>query len=150
MRLLILFFIISLAQAIPDPYYMNQSWPDHSVKGLQDLLGNGFVQPYIPDVFDCSEMSSYLQWKLQCHGFNAKICQRIGEHSWVAVIIANETYYIEPTSHGNMIVSIFDPGDYDYSKPDRVFQNLSDALVHGVPVEEVDWWTVLSNETFLT
>ena len=137
-----LIILIMTASAMPDPYYTSQPWPDHSVDGLKDLLGQGFVEPYKYDYFDCSEMSSFLQWKLQCHGFNAKMCQKIGDHAWVAVIIENQVYYLEPTIK-DMLIAYPDPRYSEYAHPDRIFQNLSDALLHGVPVDEVDWWTVI-------
>ena len=89
--------------------------------------------PYIENVWDCSEMSFYLQHELEDRGYNAQVAQRIGSpgHSWVIVVTATEIITIEATTM--QIV----PFRSDFQ---RVFRNATDAINHGVEESEVDWW----------
>ena len=89
--------------------------------------------PYIENVWDCSEMSFYLQHELEDLGYNAQVAQRIGNpgHSWVIVVTETEIITIEATTM--QIVSF--RSDFN-----RVFRNATDAINHGVPISEVDWW----------
>lgn len=89
--------------------------------------------PYIENEWDCSEMSFYLQHELEDRGYNAQVAQRIGNpgHSWVIVVAETEIITIEATTM--QIV----PFRSDFN---RVFRNATDAINHGVPEEDVDWW----------
>ena len=89
--------------------------------------------PYIENVWDCSEMSFYLQHELEVRGYNAQVAQRIGNpgHSWVIVVTDNEIITVEST-----IMKIV-PFRSDFQ---RVFRNATDAINHGVEESEVDWW----------
>ena len=89
--------------------------------------------PYIENIWDCSEMSFYLQHELENRGYNAQVAQRIGNpgHSWVIVVAETEIITIEATTM--RIV----PFRSDFN---RVFRNTTDAISHGVPEEDVDWW----------
>jgi len=121
---------------IPDPYYVNVSWDDHTVHGIETLLGDGFTIPYQPGVFDCSEMSAYLEWLLQNHGFEAGFCvdgtgpwtvaDNLGYnvHMWVTAELYNDTtgaftgrVYIEPTAIPVRIISWGDPDWDKYARP---------------------------------
>jgi hypothetical protein len=122
--------------AIPDPYYVNVSWDDHTVHGIETLLGEGFTIPYEVDVFDCSEMSAYVEWLLTCHGFDAGFCvdgtgpwmvppgYPYNVHMWVAVRLWNDTtgayeglVYIETTSNPMKIIKFADPEWSKYARP---------------------------------
>ena len=89
--------------------------------------------PYIENVWDCSEMSFYLQHELEDRGYNAQVAQRIGSpgHSWVIVVTETQIITIEATTM--QIV----PFRSDFQ---RVFRNATDAINHGVEESEVDWW----------
>lgn len=89
--------------------------------------------PYIENVWDCSEMSFYLQHELEDRGYNAQVAQRSGNpgHSWVIVVTDNEIITVEST-----IMKIV-PFRSDFQ---RVFRNATDAINHGVEESEVDWW----------
>lgn len=100
---------------------------------LETDLASIPTSPYIENVWDCSEMSFYLQHELEDRGYNAQVAQRIGSpgHSWVIVVTETEIITIEATTM--QIV----PFRSDFN---RVFRNATDAINHGVPVDEVDWW----------
>ena len=125
---------------IPDPYYVNVSWDDHTVHGIENLLGDGFIIPYQENVFDCSERSAYVEWLLQCHGFDAELCiddtgpwaaAWDGEHNvmhmWVVVAFYNDTsgvfedlVYIETSCDPMVIIQYTDP---DWSKYNQGLSN---------------------------
>lgn len=89
--------------------------------------------PYVENVWDCSEMSFYVQHELEDLGYNAQVAQRSGNpgHSWVIVVTDTEIITIESTTM--RIV----PFRSDFQ---RVFRNATDAINHGVLESEVDWW----------
>jgi hypothetical protein len=79
-------------------------WLDHSIFGVETLIGSGILRKYDQSVFDCSEMAAFLEWMLEKHGFDTKICLAsrfangsIG-HAWVAVDMPPRRYYVEPTA----------------------------------------------------
>ena len=89
--------------------------------------------PYIENVWDCSEMSFYLQHELEDRGYNAQVAQRIGSpgHSWVIVVTETQIITVEATTM--QIV----PFRSDFN---RILRNATDAINHGVPEDDVDWW----------
>ena len=88
--------------------------------------------PYIENVWDCSEMSFYLQHELEDRGYNAQVAQRIGSpgHSWVIVVTETQIITVEATTM--QIV----PFRSDFN---RILRNATDAINHGVPEDDVDW-----------
>lgn len=100
---------------------------------LETDLASISTFPYIENVFDCSEMSFYLQHELEDLGYNAQVAQRGGNpgHSWVIVVDDTEIITVEST-----IMKIV-PFRSDFQ---RVFRNATDAINHGVLESEVDWW----------
>ena len=147
--------------AIPDPYYVKVSWDDHTVHGIEKLLGDGFTIPYQKDVFDCSEMSAYVEWLLTCHGFDAGFCvDGTGPwmvppgypyivHMWVAVRLWNDTtgayeglVYIETTADPMKIIKFGDPEWSKYARPQenmflgmKNYFSLPDMLAGITPTE---------------
>lgn len=124
--------------AVPEPYYINETWDDHSLHGLKKLLGGEFTVAYQPGVFDCGEMSAYLEWLLQNHGFEAGFCMDgtgpwlipagagYNRHMWVTAELHNDTtgeytgrVYIESTSNPIGIITYFDPRRTDYDRPQQ-------------------------------
>jgi len=109
--------------SIPNPYYAKvDPWLDHSIFGVESLIGSGILRRYDTRVFDCSEMAAYLEWMLEKHGFDTKICladnfanDYVG-HAWVAVDIPPRRYYVEPTAvnPGGFIFSTIKPYDGNY------------------------------------
>jgi hypothetical protein len=145
-------------KGIPEPCYTNHTWPYHSAYGLELAVGKGFVKPYDLGEFDCSEMASFIQWRLKNYGFDAKICvshnfQGIGGHAWVAVDIpydnsAPKRYYIEPTASatGGFNYMIIRPSSgyaKVYGNYDAIYNRIYD-LAKKEPLSEYDWWTELN------
>lgn len=125
---------------VPEDYYNSSStnWGNLGYHGLIKLVQNGLVAPYQEDVFDCSEMSAYMEWYLEKYGFNASICtsqyfKGSKGHAWVRVDTKDgKTVYIESTAKSDLI--IVDPKDYDH--PERVYESIYEVG----NVEEYDWW----------
>lgn len=136
---------------IPSPYYAKvDSWLDHSIFGVETLIGPGILRKYDTSVFDCSEMAAYLEWMLEKHGFDSKIClaDRFANgsiaHAWVAIDLPPKRYYVEPTAlnTGGFIFSTIKPydGNYkDYSKYDAIYEDIYEVTKEN-PVSEFDWW----------
>jgi hypothetical protein len=150
-------------EKIPNPYYISHPWPDHSAYGMELCVGKGFVTTYERGVFDCSNMASFLQWKLKKFGFDSKICvsndfrgfdpnKGVG-HAWVAVDIPRKDaptlrFYVEPTAHNMegfnfLIIRPFN-GDYKYyNEYDHIYNDIYE-LAKREPVSEYNWWTQLN------
>ncbi len=136
---------------IPEPYYADaEPWLDQSVFGIESLIGPGFLRRYSTNEFDCSEMAAYLEWMLEKHGFDSKIClaSEFGDdnepHAWVAVDLPSRRYYIEPTARnqGGFVFSIIKPLDAEYKEYgnyDGIYEDIYEASKAG-PISEFDWW----------
>ncbi|MFA5453432.1 MAG: hypothetical protein WC248_07655 [Candidatus Methanomethylophilaceae archaeon] len=131
-------------QALPEPYYVNATWNDHSLQGLRALVDGEFTVPFQYGVFDCGERSAYLEWLLQCHGFDAGFCMDgsgpwtvpagagYSTHMWVTAALYNDTtgvytgrVYIETTQTPIKIITWGDP---DWDK----YARLPDNEVYGM------------------
>jgi hypothetical protein len=136
---------------IPSPYYVKvDPWLDHSIFGIETLIGSGIQRKYDENVFDCSEMAAYLEWMLEKQGFDSKIClaDRFANgslsHAWIAIDIPPKRYYVEPTAlnSGGFMFSTIKPydGTYrDYSKYDAIYEDIY-GVTKSNPVSEFDWW----------
>jgi len=136
---------------IPSPYYAKvDPWLDHSIFGIETLIGSGILRKYDVNVFDCSEMAAYLEWMLEKQGFDSKICLADKfangsiSHAWVAIDIPPRRYYVEPTAvnSGGFFFSTIKPydGNYkDYSRYDAIYEDIYEATKSN-PVSEFDWW----------
>jgi len=108
-----------------------------------DLYGYEWIDPYQRGVFDCSEMSAYMEWELENMGWHAKIVVGdspfgSGRHAWLLVETSEGKYMpIEPTTIE--IVWWDDPYYDDYWEYDRSFETIQDALAYSET--EFDWWT---------
>jgi hypothetical protein len=140
--IIIILAISFIASCIPDNYTKAVPWTDYSLVGLKEVVGNGFV--FSSENFDCSQKSSYLLWKLQNRGFQAKIdishhfggsASNCG-HAWIEVIIRGKTYYIETLNHkfDNMLVD----GSY-YQHWERQYSTIEEAI-QGEGIDEWSWW----------
>ena len=86
--LLILFLpIVANAQMpeIPEPYYINlHKYGTGSIEDLEVIINFSWTRPEEKRVFDCSEMSAYMEWYLENHGFDTVIyTNSTQEHAWV-------------------------------------------------------------------
>ena len=69
-----------------------------------ELDGIRWIKPYQEGVFDCSDMSAYLEWYLENEGWHAKIVlgdslSGSGKHAWLLVETSEGKYMpVESTS----------------------------------------------------
>lgn len=97
---------------------------------------------YVKGVFDCSEMSAYIEWRLENEGYNTYIvCGESpwggGYHAWLLVETSEGAYMpVEATEYD--IVWWSDPYFDNYFEYDYLFETIHDALDYSQ--SEFDWW----------
>lgn len=141
---------VSIPAEIPDPYYLTKTTFRNTHDEVERLLGKGFITPYEGFVFDCSEMASYIEWKLECHNITAYIATKdnwdgVYGHAWVIVPLKKgKCLAIEPTisaaegSFGEEMITY----DRKYFVYDHLFEDIYDASEF-FGADEWDWWNKL-------
>lgn len=125
-------------------YYASLSKQRYGVSDLVDYLNRWewVERGYVENEFDCSEMSAYLEWKLENEGYHTLIVtgnspSSAGKHAWLLVQISAEEYMpIEATVYS--IVYWWDPYFDNYFVYDYEFETIQEALGHSP--NEYDWW----------
>lgn len=125
-------------------YYMSLAEQRYGVSDLEEYLNRWqwTEGAYVAGAFDCSEMSAYLERKLENEGYNTFIAVGdspfgSGGHAWLLVQAEVEGYMpVEPTTYS--IVYWSDPHFDDYFVYDYVFENIHEALDYSP--DEFDWW----------
>jgi len=125
-------------------YYASLAEQRYGVDDLEEYLDRWQWSEgsYTMDVFDCSEMSAYLEWKLENEGYHTYIV--IGEtpwgngyHAWLLVETSPEHYMpVEATIYD--LVKWDDPYFDNYFEYNHLFETIQDALEYNY--EEFDWW----------
>lgn len=97
---------------------------------------------FTKDVFDCSEMSAYIEWRLENEGYNTYIVcgespSGSGYHAWLLVETSEDAYMpVEATWYD---VVWWDNAYFDnYYEYDHLFETIHDALDYSY--NEFDWW----------
>ena len=124
-------------------YYVKPSERKYGVNDLaKELEGLEWIQPYQEGVFDCSEMSAYLERYLENKGWHTIIVVGnspfgSGRHAWLLVETSQDHYMpVEPTNV--QVVWWEDPNFDNYFKYDHEFEKIQDALKYDPT--EFDWW----------
>ena len=97
---------------------------------------------YVKGVFDCSEMSAYIEWRLENEGYNTYIvCGESpwggGYHAWLLVETSEGAYMpVEATEYD--VVWWSDLYFDNYFEYDYLFETIRDALDYSY--SEFDWW----------
>lgn len=140
---------LKLYEQVPHGYYSTNFFPKYpnTVKGLKNFLAHLKIpHKYERGVFDCSEISAYVEWALENAGFDAYIV--LGEvnfygkpeiHSWNMVKVEGSTYYIDASS-GKPYLFKSNP---HYIKIIKIFKNIYEAVNYYDSVKEFDWWNVV-------
>jgi len=107
-----------------------------------ELFGWEWYIPYEEGVFDCSEMSAYLEWYLENEGWNTLIVvgdspSGSGYHAWL-LVETSEGAYMPVESITAEIVWWEDPYFDNYWIYDDTFETIQDALDYYET--EFDWW----------
>ena len=106
------------------------------------MNGLDWINPYQEGVFDCSEMSAYLEWHLENVGWHTEIIVgdspfSSGRHAWLLVETSVGKYIpVESTNVG--VVSWEDANFDNYFKYDGSFETIEDSLAYSET--EFDWW----------
>ena len=126
-------------------YYASLAKQRYGVSDLDEYLNRWqwTEGSYVSGEFDCSEMSAYLEWKLENEGYNTLIVTGdspfgSGKHAWLLVQTSVEGYMpVEPTTYSIIYWSdiYFD----NYFVYDYQFENIQEALDSSP--NEFDWWT---------
>jgi len=125
-------------------YYASLSKQRYGVSDLVDYLKRceWVERVYVANEFDCSEMSAYLEWKLENEGYHTLIVtgdspSSAGKHAWLLVQISAEEYMpVEATVYS--VVYRWDPYYDEYFVYDYAFETIQEAIGHSP--EEYDWW----------
>jgi hypothetical protein len=126
-------------------YYASLTKQRYGVSDLEEYLNRWqwTEEAYVAGEFDCSEMSAYLEWKLENEGYNTLIVTGdspfgSGKHAWLLVQTSTEGYMpVEPTTYS--IVYWSDIYFDDYFVYDYEFENIQEALDDNP--NEFDWWS---------
>ena len=126
-------------------YYASLTKQRYGVSDLEEYLNRWqwTEEAYVADEFDCSEMSAYLEWKLENEGYNTVIVTGdspfgVGKHAWLLVQTSTEGYMpVESTTYS--IVYWSDIYFDDYFVYDHEFENIQEALDYSP--NEFDWWS---------
>lgn len=125
-------------------YYASLTKQRYGVSDLEEYLNRWQWSEgaYVAGEFDCSEMSAYLEWKLENEGYNTLIVTGdspfgLGKHAWLLVQTSVEGYMpVEATTYSIIYWSdiYFD----NYFVYDHQFENIQEALDYSP--NEFDWW----------
>jgi len=131
---------LRLYEQVPHGYYSTNFFPEHrnTVEDLKAFLSKLKIpHKYERGVFDCSEISAYVEWALEDAGFDAYIVLA-EDHAWNMVKVAGATYYIDISSEKPYIFK----SDKRYPKIVKVFKNIYEVVGYYHSVKEWDWWNV--------
>ena len=113
------------------------------VYDLEDeLYGLEWIEPYQESVFDCSEMSAYLEWYLENEGWHTYIvCGETpwdgGYHAWLLVETSTDHYM--PVESTTIEIVWWDNPYFDnYFIYDYRFETIQEAVDYNE--SEFDWW----------
>ena len=126
-------------------YYVQPEEQKFGVHNLDNELdGLEWAQPYEEGVFDCTEMTAYLERYLENHGWHAKIVVGdspfgSGRHAWL-LVETSEGKYMPVESTKIEIVWWSNPNFDYYWIYDHKFETVSQALSYSETA--FDWWTV--------
>lgn len=124
-------------------FYYVKPEQKYGVYDLSDWLSRWeWIRPYQEGVFDCSEMSAYLECKLENEGWHTVIITgncpfASGKHAWLLVEVEADKYM--PVESTTMSVVWWDSTYFDnYFTYEHEFETIQDAL--GYSETEFDWW----------
>ena len=131
---------------LPEPYYTDiHKYGTGSLEDLKELLDHFCWTRSNDEGFDCSEMSAYMEWYLENHGFDTIIATNYTEHhAWVVV----KHLKSEDGDYSDYPIEVITPKpqiryqgqrmDF-YDCPDQIFNNIYEAVASEYPWE-YDWW----------
>lgn len=126
-------------------YYAGQCEQRYGVDDLESYLDRWqwIEGTYVEGKFDCSEMSAYIEWRLENEGFHTVIV--VGQspsnpeagHAWLLVETSSGEYMpVEATQYA--LVKWDNPYFDQYFSYDHSFETILEAL--GYDYEGFNWW----------
>ena len=125
-------------------YYASLAKQRYDVDDLEEYLDRWqwIEGTYTKGVFDCGEMSAYIEWKLENEGYHTIIV--VGDspsggdyHAWLLVETSEGKYMpVEATQYD--LVKWSSPYFDNYFVYDRTFETIQEALDYSY--YEFDWW----------
>ena len=125
-------------------YYTKPKTPTYGVDNLKTIVNQvTWSRPYEEDVFDCSEMSAFMERYLENHGFDAVILIGDpfgrGRHAWVLAETGDGEYMpVEATAP--RVVLWGDENFEHYFEYEQEFQTIYDTKDYDLT--QFDWWVV--------
>jgi len=125
-------------------YYTKPKTQSYGVENLETIVNQvEWSRPYEEDVFDCSEMSAYMERYLENHGFNAIILVGdpfgLGSHAWV-LAETGESEYMPVEATAPRVVLWGEENFEHYFEYNREYQTIYDAIDDNSA--QYDWWVV--------
>jgi len=125
-------------------YYASLTKQRYGVDDLEEYLDRWewTEESYVEGVFDCSEMSAYIEWRLENEGYHTYIvCGESpwgdGYHAWLLAETSEGEYMpVEATQYE--LVKWSSPYFDNYFIYDHLFETIQDALDYNY--SEYDWW----------
>ena len=126
-------------------YYASRCKQRYGVDDLEEYLDRWqwTEGAYTKGVFDCSEMSAYIEWRLENEGYHTKIVvgqspsNRNVKHAWLLVETSLGRYMPVEATRFDLIK--WDNPYFDlYFEYDHSFETISDALDYDY--DGFDWW----------
>jgi len=125
-------------------YYASLAKQRYDVDDLEEYLDRWewTEGSYVEGVFDCSEMSAYIEWRLENEGYHTYIvCGESpsggGYHAWLLVETSEGAYMpVEATEYE--VVWWSNPYFDNFFEYDYLFETIHDALDYSYG--EFDWW----------
>lgn len=127
-----------------DFYYVLPIEQKFGVYALDGELNSGYwVDPYQVNVFDCSEMSAYMEWELENLGWHTKIVVGdspfgSGYHAWL-LVECEEGGYMPVEATTPEIIWWDNPYFDNYWEYDYSFETILDVFEY-FDETEFDWW----------
>lgn len=126
-------------------YYVKPKVQQYGVSNLEATVRElTWTRSYEENVFDCSEMSAYMERYLENEGFHAMILVGdspfgSGRHAWVVAETTEGKYM--PVEATQPRVVLWDDDYFDgYFEYERDFETIQEAVAYDST--GFDWWTV--------
>ena len=125
-------------------YYASLAKQRYGVDDLEEYLDRWewTEGSYVEGVFDCSEMSAYIEWRLENEGYHTyMVCGESpwgdGYHAWLLAETSEGEYMpVEATQYD--LIKWSSPYFDNYFTYDHIFETIQDALDYNY--SEYDWW----------
>lgn len=134
--------LVEVAQQAKFTFYYIPTDKTYGAAALQEYLQSRRWKEGLEKEFDCSQMSAYLEWKLENEGFHTIIVggdspDGSGRHAWLLVETIEGKYTpVEATARS--IVDQSSPYFDNYFRYEFYFETIQEAVSYSPT--EFEWW----------